>query len=202
MVTSVIPCMIETWMLIPGYEGLYEVSDLGRVYGFRSKKILKGTPNRDGYPRVELRNENSQVQRHLFVHRLVLLAFVGEPPEGMEACHNNGDPSDNRLENLRWDTHSENMIDSVNIRTHNMSRKTHCPHGHEYIPENTYVNPNGSRECRTCKGTSQGYGANALKTCCKHGHEFTPENTGIRTNGNRYCRSCHRIRSAARRTRS
>lgn len=47
------------------------------------------------------------------VHRLVLEAFVGPAPEGMEGCHNNGDPWDNRLENLRWDTHQANMADAA-----------------------------------------------------------------------------------------
>jgi hypothetical protein len=45
------------------------------------------------------------------VHRLVLLAFVGPCPVGMECCHENGDPIDNRVENLRWGTHTDNMAD-------------------------------------------------------------------------------------------
>ena len=45
------------------------------------------------------------------VHRLVLLAFAGPCPEGMEACHNNGNPRDNRPENLRWDTPKSNSED-------------------------------------------------------------------------------------------
>lgn len=49
----------------------------------------------------------------LRVHRLVLLAWVGPPPEGTEACHNNGIPWDNRVENLRWDTHRRNLHDMV-----------------------------------------------------------------------------------------
>jgi hypothetical protein len=48
---------------------------------------------------------------HLLVHRLVLLTFVGEPPDGTECCHNNGIANDNRLENLRWDTHHSNNQD-------------------------------------------------------------------------------------------
>ena len=47
------------------------------------------------------------------VHRLVLETFVGPCPENMECCHNNGIKTDNRLENLRWDTRSENMLDRV-----------------------------------------------------------------------------------------
>jgi hypothetical protein len=45
------------------------------------------------------------------IHRMVLQAFVGECPDGMECCHNNSNPSDNRLENLRWDTHINNNGD-------------------------------------------------------------------------------------------
>lgn len=51
--------------------------------------------------------------RTLCVHRLVLEAFVGPCPDGMECCHNNGDPADNRLENLRWDTISSNRADRI-----------------------------------------------------------------------------------------
>jgi hypothetical protein len=58
-------------------------------------------------------------QYKFLVHRLVLEAFVGPCPPGMECCHNNGDPSDNRLENLRWDTHSGNTMDSLSHGTHN-----------------------------------------------------------------------------------
>jgi hypothetical protein len=153
MVTSVIPCMIETWMPIPGYEGLYEVSDLGRVYGFRSNKVLK--PNvkpKNGYRVVCLQYPGHR--KYHLVHRLVLRAFVGEPPEGWDACHNNGNSSDNRLENLRWGTRSENILDEVRHGTHRNSRKTHCKRNHELNEKNTYVRPNGYRMCRECQRTS------------------------------------------------
>lgn len=51
--------------------------------------------------------------KQIRVHRLVLLAFVGPCPEGMEACHNDGNASNNRIGNLRWDVHSNNMQDMV-----------------------------------------------------------------------------------------
>lgn len=53
------------------------------------------------------------LKRTVLVHRLILEAFVGSCPEGMEACHWNDDPTDNRLENLRWDTHRANGADMV-----------------------------------------------------------------------------------------
>lgn len=71
-------------------------------------------PTRDGYHghvKVGLSKGNKKYFRK--VHRLVLEAFVGPRPEGMECCHYNGDPADNRLENLRWDTSKGNTSDSI-----------------------------------------------------------------------------------------
>jgi hypothetical protein len=84
------------------------------------------------------------------VHNLVLEAFCGPRPEGYVACHNNGDPHDNRVENLRWDTYSSNNRDLVKHNTHWQSKKTHCKHGHEFTPENTIARPGGGRKCHAC----------------------------------------------------
>lgn len=58
------------------------------------------------------------------VHRLMLLAFVGDCPVGMEACHNNGNASDNRIDNLRWDTKANNALD---LRTHGKKKGVNHP---------------------------------------------------------------------------
>ena len=52
------------------------------------------------------------------VHRLVLETYIGPCPKGMEACHNNGNRKDNQLENLRWDTRSNNTFDAIRHGTH------------------------------------------------------------------------------------
>lgn len=108
--------MEEEWRWVPGYEGAYEVSDQGRVRSYKRvgppygvadepQRVLETSPRR-GYPSVQLaRNGDS---RSVTVHKLVLLAFVGEPPEGYEGSHINGDQTDNRLSNLAWETRSEN----------------------------------------------------------------------------------------------
>jgi len=57
------------------------------------------------------------------VHRLVLLAFIGPCPDGMEACHNNGNPADCRLENLRWDTSAANEADKAKHGTANIGEQ-------------------------------------------------------------------------------
>ena len=79
----------------------------GELYG---GLWLKPT-NRHGYLYVEL--YNGLYSRTLAVHRLVLETYVGTCPNGMEACHGNGNRQDNRLENLRWDTQSNNQRDAI-----------------------------------------------------------------------------------------
>jgi hypothetical protein len=99
---------------IPGFEGLYDVSDSGvvRSLSIRNKqantpriKELKQSDN-GGYKRVTLQNNGEK--RQLWVHRLVLLAFIGPPKDGEECAHLDGDPSNNHLSNLKWCHKREN----------------------------------------------------------------------------------------------
>jgi hypothetical protein len=112
---------------IPGYR----VGDDGSVWSCRRHRPIKGkrggslsylslpwkklkpSPRRDGrlcvgIPR-EFQNTGATVKS---VHRLVLEAFIGLAPDGCECCHNNGNASDNRLSNLRWDTKTSNSADA------------------------------------------------------------------------------------------
>ena len=117
----------EYWRDVPGYKGMYRVSDRGRVkslgrhitrirYGkpytsYKKEKILFLQECTSQHLVTKLSNDGGY--KNVFVHRLVLEAFVGPCPEGMEGCHENGDGTDNRLTNLRWDTHKANHADSV-----------------------------------------------------------------------------------------
>lgn len=108
----------EEWRAVAGLEDLYEVSSRGRV---RSKgrvrtftryfppKEMKGSPANGGYLKVTLRSMEEPVTRN--IHVLVAEAFHGPRPDGSVAAHANGDPSDNRAENLRWATQRENTRD-------------------------------------------------------------------------------------------
>ena len=148
--------MTEIWRPAPRFDGVYEVSNLGRVRRLKRKKgakvggTLKGLTMDTGHVLMTLRDD-PRVES-IFLHRLVLEAFVGPCPEGMEGCHNNGDPSDNRLENLRWDTRSGNRYDSVRHGTHVQTRKTHCPRGHILQKPNLdpYRWAKGHRLCLSC----------------------------------------------------
>jgi hypothetical protein len=97
---------MEIWKVIPGFPG-YAVSDQGRVRSPR--RILCRNPIKGGYLTVALQHNSKSHTR--LVHRLVLLAFAGPCPSGMECCHRNGKPHDCRFVNLRWDTPSKNALD-------------------------------------------------------------------------------------------
>jgi hypothetical protein len=102
----------------------------------------------DGHMIVSLADAGKKKTYH--VHSLVLTAFVGPKPDGMECCHRNGDHEDNTVGNLRWDTKSENMLDRVRHGTHPNTNKTHCKYGHEFTSENTH-RYRGMRHCLACR---------------------------------------------------
>lgn len=151
--------MDEEWRPVVGYEGLYEVSDFGRVrslerpqLGGRPGRILKPTRTLAGNARVAVTLCNRGKRSSRSVHRLVLEAFVGTRPDGMECCHFDDDPTNNNLANLRWDTRCANRQDMLRNNGHWNSRKQVCKYGHPFTPENTYIAPKtGARNCKACQ---------------------------------------------------
>lgn len=146
--------MVETWRDVVGYEGRYRVSNQGNVWSCLTNRLLHQQPIPNGKLQVTLIPATGKAdKRTVYVHRLVLEAFVGPCPPGMVACHYNDIPDDNRLENLRWDTPSANQYDMVrNGRNHN-ANKTHCKNGHDFTPENTswYTYKDKPGQYRACK---------------------------------------------------
>lgn len=106
----------EVFKAIPGFEGRYQVSDKGRVKtlnrGKIGTKLMSLVSDGHGYKVVKL-GKNRQIFR---VHRLVMLAFVGPCPEGLQVDHINGIRDDNRPENLRYVTQKENSQYAVQRR--------------------------------------------------------------------------------------
>jgi len=119
---AIIPSM-ETWKPVVGYEGVYEISDLGQVKrisgwsdGRKTKPIgILKTGRKKRYATAVLHNKKLGKQKQYPVHRLVLAAFVGPLPYGHEVNHKNGIKRDNRLENLEYVTHSENQLHSYRV---------------------------------------------------------------------------------------
>ncbi len=98
----------EIWRDIPGYEGLYQISDLGRVFSNITGKIRKNVKSDHGYRAIQLSDSNHIKHRH-YVHRLVASAFLPIPNDrSTEVNHKNLNKSDNRAANLEWVTPREN----------------------------------------------------------------------------------------------
>ena len=125
----------EEWRQVLGYEGLYSISSLGRVRSEarvvkhssggamnRRERLLKVSPG-SPYPAVQL---CKQGRINFFtVHILVLEAFVGPRPNGMEGCHNDSDPTNCTLGTLRWDTRGGNFSDMIGNGTRRRGVKHH-----------------------------------------------------------------------------
>jgi hypothetical protein len=140
------------WKAVPGYEGLYEVSDTGLVKSlsdrFGRERILKAAPATGGYLQVTLTRHG--VRASCRVHVLIASAFIGPRPDGQEVRHLDGNRRNNDLRNLRYGTQSRNTLDSVAHGTHNQARKTHCVKGHPLVDGNLYT-ARGYRECMECR---------------------------------------------------
>lgn len=119
---------LENWRPVFGFEGLYEVSDLGRVRSLdrivscknrwgavtafrRCGRVLKPGPHQGGYLSINL--YRTPEKRCTTVHILVAEAFLGPRPTGSEVCHGDGDKRNNLVDNLRYDTPAGNEYDKI-----------------------------------------------------------------------------------------
>jgi hypothetical protein len=103
--------MSETWKSVVGFEGLYEVSDLGNIKSVRTGKAMRPHALPERYPHVTLSRSGLEVSA--YVHDLVTEAFIGPKPEGYEVNHINLNKRDNRLENLEYCTCQENIKHAI-----------------------------------------------------------------------------------------
>lgn len=142
---------MECWKSIPDYDN-YECSTLGRIRNKRNGYVLSTIiDKRSGRHYIHLgRDFYGQVAP------LCLATYKGPRPNGMMACHNNGNVDDNSIDNLRWDTQSNNILDCVTHGTHFNASKDACKLGHKLIKENLRVGmlKKGKRSCLSCHRAS------------------------------------------------
>lgn len=107
---------MEVWKDIQGYEGTYQVSNLGRVRSYKKGKesVLKPIVASKGYTQVAL--YTNDIPKRLRVHRLVAETFLSNEENKPVVNHINGIKNDNRLENLEWNTHGENIRHAVRTK--------------------------------------------------------------------------------------
>jgi len=104
---------MENWKPIPGYEGRYEVSDIGRVLSNRTNRFLKPNIMNHGYACVHLYSGGRQSRVVKTIHQLVALAFIPNPHNCREVNHKNFLKRDNRVDNLEWVTRKENVAHAI-----------------------------------------------------------------------------------------
>lgn len=103
----------ELFVMVPGYNDRYLVSNRGRIISLNSGAEMAQYVQKNGYAAVKLRTHN--VKRTFLVHRLVASAFVSNPNGLAEVNHIDGDKLNNSAENLEWVTHSQNMKHSIEV---------------------------------------------------------------------------------------
>lgn len=137
---------MEIWKAIPGYEGIYEASSLGRIrtaegktthsvrHGVRhwQQRILhqkwqrRGRKHDGSHADAKVSLWKDKQMRTLLVARLVCSSFHGEPFEGATVNHINGDPSDNRAENLEWLSSADNIHHGLATGLYSSMQKPVC----------------------------------------------------------------------------
>lgn len=153
----------EQWRPIPGWEDRYHASDHGRIKSLArtiqyrdgrhrpvGEAVLRPRSANSGHLQVSLWRANKN--HKMWVHRLVAAAFIGSCPQGIEVRHLNGDPTDNRVENLAYGTRRENMLDRERHGTNPQRNRTHCPQGHLLVLPNltAWSVKLGRRSCLAC----------------------------------------------------
>lgn len=179
--------MEEIWRDITGYEGIYQVSNLGRVKSLariikrgkieqhRKQKILTPSLCRGGYLSAIISNE--AISKRIKIHRLVAQAFIPNPDNKPQVNHINGVKTDNKMENLEWMTCKENIIHSIRNGMHynkKIKQEIKCDVcGKIFFRQPNRLNRNCKNFCsRKCKGILMSMELKKKVICIERGKIF------------------------------
>lgn len=169
----------EIWKDIAGYEGLYQVSNFGQVKSlariktnkligehFVKEKIMKSRLSPSGYLSIGLTKNGKQIGYR--VHRLVAQTFISNPENKAEVNHKNGIKIDNRIENLEWNTSSENTIHA--LKTGLMIPKRGVENNRSICVNQYDLEGNFIKTWSAIKDIKRQlkYDTKAIISCCKH----------------------------------
>jgi hypothetical protein len=176
---------METWKPIQGYEGLYEVSNQGRVRGVKRTVIKKnGVPftakeciltlhkTKKGYLIADLWKDNKE--KRLYVHRLVAMAFIPNPYGYKEVNHKDENKENNTIDNLEWSSRLENVRHGTGIKRGGISRSKKV---YQYDKDGNFIKEWAST--RACE--IEGYDHTSVSDCCRgkikthHGYKWSYE---------------------------
>lgn len=128
--------MGEIWKDIPQYEGIYQASNLGRIKSLKriakkeykgnrvvKEKIMRGTPNEDGYLKVHFKIKEKNINKVLFIHRLVAQTFISNPDNLPQVNHKDGNKKNNNINNLEWCTNLYNQKHAWENSLHKPTKK-------------------------------------------------------------------------------
>lgn len=172
----------EIWKDIKGYEGLYKISNMGRVYSLLTEKFLKpGINNQTKYKAVVLYNKGKTITKK--IHRLIAEHFIPNPENKSFIDHIDGNRQNNSISNLRWVTHKENLnnplakekqhqgiIKSWEKRSRTktfkqlkkVSKPVICIEANMIFPSineaGRYLNLDARKICQACKGKFEKFG--------------------------------------------
>lgn len=162
--------MEEIWKDVVGYEGLYQVSNLGNIKSLNynrtgEERILKPRTDKDGYLQVNL--YNNKKLKTFKIHRLVAKAFIPNPDNKPEVNHKDEDKTNNCLTNLEWMTRLENN----NYGTHN-ERSSKSRINHQAISKSVIQYSLKGEFIRKWQSAMQierdlGFSQSHISECCK-----------------------------------
>lgn len=115
---------MEVWKNIKDFEGLYQVSNLGNIKRITTNKVLNPSISNRGWLYLSLSKDNKYKNHR--VHRIVAQTFIPNPKDKATVNHINGIKTDNRVENLEWNTIGENVRHAIKNGLQIKTKKVRC----------------------------------------------------------------------------